>query len=81
MTLQHFCSTLRLSYGGVYDIMRDSMKDSLEKFWKSITFDDRQIVGRDKLNCIQHPTLRYFAAFLTRGILVRDNALGDLYGS
>jgi hypothetical protein len=32
MTLQHLCSALRLSYGGVYDIMRDSLKDSLEKF-------------------------------------------------
>jgi hypothetical protein len=48
MTLQHFCSTLRLAYGAIYDIMRDSMKSSLEEF----CVDNKQMVGSANLNYI-----------------------------
>jgi hypothetical protein len=52
MTLHNVCSILHIPYGRNEDIMRNSLNDSLEEFWKSIAVDDRQTVGRGKLNCI-----------------------------
>jgi hypothetical protein len=75
MSIQQFCVALKLSQEGKCEVMKASMESSLEEFWRSIYMDDL-VVSRGKLNCIQHPALRYFAAFLVRGILARDNASG-----
>jgi hypothetical protein len=39
MTIQHFYATLKLPQGGDCEMLRASMEDSLEEFWKSITVD------------------------------------------
>ena len=73
LLLKNFCEALMLDHEGKIDEFKESQNDALDEFWKTISIDDRDGVKRGKLNCIQHPGLRYFVAFLTRGFLARDN--------
>jgi hypothetical protein len=75
MSIEQLCVALKLSQEGKCEVMRASMEISLEDFWRRIFMDDR-VVSRGKLNCIQHPGLHYFVAFLVRGILLGTMLLG-----
>jgi hypothetical protein len=53
-----------------------SSDEELAALWVSISVKILDNLHRAKLNHIQHPGLRIFAAFLGRGFLARDNSSG-----
>jgi hypothetical protein len=73
MTLQHFYNALNVRYEGECTEIKSSENASLVAFWDAISVDGPTTINRGKLNTIQHPGLCYFATFLTRGFLARDN--------
>jgi hypothetical protein len=74
MTLEKFCEALHLPYVGSWEEIPMSSDEELSEFWASISVKIPANLHRAKLNHIQHPTLRIFAAFLSRGFLARDDS-------
>jgi hypothetical protein len=74
MSLAKFCEALHLPNTGSWEEVPMSSDNELAAFWASISVDIPDNMHRGKLNHIQHPGLRYFAAFLARGFLARDNS-------
>ena len=73
MSLEEFCRAIRVENRGSWlEIGADSNQD-LVSFWKSISVRAPDRLNRGKFTSIQHPALRYFALFLARGFLARDN--------
>jgi hypothetical protein len=74
MTLEKFCKAFHLPYAGGWEEIPKSSDEELAEFWASISVKIPSHLHRAKLNHIQHPALRIFAAFLARGFLARDNS-------
>jgi hypothetical protein len=76
MTLEKFCEALHLPYAGSWEEIPMSSDEELTEFWASMSVKIPPNLHRAKLNHIQHPALRIFAAFLERGFLARNNSSG-----
>jgi hypothetical protein len=75
MSLEEFCHAIHVDNTNSWnEIFRDSDPE-LVSFWQSISVNVPPRLNRVKLTHIQHPALRYFALFLVRGFLARDNSL------
>ena len=74
MTLDELCKALHLPNAGSWEEIPSDSDIELKNFWKSISVDVPEEIHRGKLSHIQHPGLRYFALFLVRGFLARDNS-------
>lgn len=73
MTLEEFCKAIRVPTTGVWEETHADSKEELVAFWHSIAKNIPDKINRGKFTCTQHPGLRYFALFLARGFLARDN--------
>lgn len=73
MSLEEFCKAIRVPTTGLWDETYADSREELVTFWRSIAKNIPERMNRGKLTCIQHPGLRYFALFLARGFLARDN--------
>jgi hypothetical protein len=74
MTLENICEVLHLPYASSCEEIPMSSEEELAAFWASISVKILVNLHRAKLNHIQHPGLRIFVAFLSRGFLARDNS-------
>jgi hypothetical protein len=66
MSLEFFYDALHLPHTGSWEEVPMSSDEELAAFWASITVKIPDNFHRAKLNHIQHPGLRIFAAFLAR---------------
>jgi len=74
MYLENFCNALHLPNTGSWEEIPTESDNELKEFWKSVSVDVPEEIHRGKLTHIQHPGLRYFALFLARGFLARNNS-------
>jgi hypothetical protein len=75
MSLEEFCNAVCVENTGRWDEILGDSDPELVSFWQSISVNVPPRLNRGKLTHIQHPALRYFALFLARGFLARDNSL------
>ena len=73
MSLEEFCKAIGVENRGSWDETRVDSNAELVAFWHSIFVNSPDRLNRGKFTHIQHPSLRYFALFLARGFLARDN--------
>jgi hypothetical protein len=73
MSLEEFCKAIGVENRGSWDETRADSNQELVAFWHSISVNSHDRLNRGKFTHIQHPSLRYFALFLARGFLARDN--------
>jgi hypothetical protein len=73
MSLEEFCKAIHVQNMGSWNEILGDSDPELVSFWWSISVNVPPILNRGKLTHIQHPALRYFALFLARGFLARDN--------
>ena len=73
MSLDEFCKAIRVQNTGSWDETRADTNQELVNFWHSISVSVPERLNRGKFTHIQHPGLRYFALFLARGFVARDN--------
>ena len=73
MSLEEFCKAIRVENMGSWDETCADTNRELVTFWRSICMNVPERLNRGKFTHIQHPALRYFALFLERGFLARDN--------
>ena len=73
MSLEEFCKAIGVENRGSWDETRADSNKELVAFWHSISVNSHDRLNRCKFTHIQHPSLRYFALFLARGFLARDN--------
>ena len=74
MSLDEFCKAIRVENTGSWEETRVDSNQELVAFWRSISVNIPDRLNRGKFTHIQHPGLRYFALFLARGFLARDNS-------
>jgi hypothetical protein len=74
MSLEEFCKAIHVENTGSWNEILGDSDLELVSFWRSITVNVPPRLNRGKLTHIQHPTLRYFALFLARCFLARDNS-------
>ena len=73
MSLEEFYNAIGVETTGSWDETGADSKPELVAFWHSITVSSHDRLNKGKFTHIQHPSLRYFALFLARGFLARDN--------
>jgi hypothetical protein len=74
MSLEEFCKAIHVENMGSWNEILGDSDLELVSFWRSISVNVPPRLNRGKLTHIQHPALRYFALFLARGFLARDNS-------
>jgi hypothetical protein len=74
MSLEEFCNAIHVENTGSWNEILGDSDPELVSFWRSISVNVPPRLNRGKLTHIQHPALRYFALFLARGFLARDNS-------
>ena len=74
MSLEEFCKAIRVENTGSWDETKADTNKDLVAFWRIISVNAPERLNRGKFTHIQHPGLRYFALFLARGFLARDNS-------
>ena len=73
MSLGEFCNAIGVENSGSWSETRADTNHELVEFWHTISVNSHDRLNRGKFTHIQHPSLRYFALFLARGFLARDN--------
>jgi hypothetical protein len=74
MSLEELCNVIRVENTGSWNEIFGDSDPELVSFWRGISVNVPPRLNRGKLTHIQHPALRYFALFLARGFLARDNS-------
>ena len=73
MSLDEFCNAIGVANTGSWEETGADSNPELVNFWHSVSVNSLDRLNRGKFTHIQHPSLRYFALFLARGFLARDN--------
>ena len=73
MSLDEFCNAIGVANTGSWEETKADTNPELVDFWHSVSINSLDRVNRGKFTHVQHPSLRYFALFLARGFLARDN--------
>ena len=73
MSLDEFCNAIDVANTGSWEETSADSNPKLVNFWRSVSVNSLDRLNRGKFTHIQHPSLRYFALFLARGFLARDN--------
>ena len=73
MSLGEFCNAIGVANTGSWAETGANSNPEIVNFWRSVSINSLDRLNRGKFTHIQHPSLRYFALFLARGFLARDN--------
>ena len=73
MSLEEFCNAIGVANTRSWNETGADSNSELVEFWHFISVNSHDRLNRGKFTHIQHPSLRYFALFLARGFLARDN--------
>ena len=71
MSLDEFCSTIGVTNHGTHKRITETTE--LHELYSRLCLQHEKTKQRSKISCFQNPAVRYFAYYLSTGVLAREN--------